>query len=200
MESGVTVVSLFFKNVFGKQAQRALSVFVALSALGVCTKPRPPSPETDLTLHAERRYSCECEIQLQTLILVDLPYVRHSKQLASTKSSPKKACPYLLETSSGHQTGRLTNHHYLASSFTSSHRCVHCVSCVATDAHRTSRSSSLSHLRQMSPIPSFSTSKGTPARSSTSSSSSGCSGYGGRSRTCPGRSKVRKSLVPARHE
>ncbi|KAI0037186.1 amino acid transporter [Vararia minispora EC-137] len=34
LKSGVTVASLFFKNVFGTQAQRALSVFVALSALG----------------------------------------------------------------------------------------------------------------------------------------------------------------------
>ncbi|KAF7425979.1 hypothetical protein PC9H_008341 [Pleurotus ostreatus] len=34
VKSGVTVASLFFKNVFGTQAQRALSVFVALSALG----------------------------------------------------------------------------------------------------------------------------------------------------------------------
>lgn len=34
MNSGVTVASLFFKNVFGVQAQRALSAFVALSALG----------------------------------------------------------------------------------------------------------------------------------------------------------------------
>ncbi|KZO94863.1 amino acid transporter [Calocera viscosa TUFC12733] len=32
--SGVTVASLFFGNVFGTQAQKALSVFVALSALG----------------------------------------------------------------------------------------------------------------------------------------------------------------------
>ncbi|KAJ8514783.1 hypothetical protein ONZ45_g7728 [Pleurotus djamor] len=32
--SGVTVASLFFRKVFGVQAQRALSVFVALSALG----------------------------------------------------------------------------------------------------------------------------------------------------------------------
>ncbi|KAF9496460.1 amino acid transporter [Pleurotus eryngii] len=32
--SGVTVAALFFKNVFGTQAQRALSVFVALCALG----------------------------------------------------------------------------------------------------------------------------------------------------------------------
>ena len=39
MDSGVTVASLFFKNVFGKQAQRALSVFVALSALGVRAQP-----------------------------------------------------------------------------------------------------------------------------------------------------------------
>jgi L-type amino acid transporter 9 len=36
LESGVTVASLFFKNVFGTQAQKALTVFVALSALGVC--------------------------------------------------------------------------------------------------------------------------------------------------------------------
>ena len=62
MESGVTVASLFFKNVFGKQAQRALSVFVALSALGVCTKLGSPSPDTDLVLHAERCYSREYEI------------------------------------------------------------------------------------------------------------------------------------------
>ncbi|EJD50698.1 amino acid transporter [Auricularia subglabra TFB-10046 SS5] len=34
LESGVTVASLFFKKVFGTAAQRALSVFVALSALG----------------------------------------------------------------------------------------------------------------------------------------------------------------------
>ncbi|KAJ8693380.1 hypothetical protein PTI98_008379 [Pleurotus ostreatus] len=34
INSGVTVASLFFKNVFGVQAQRALSAFVALSALG----------------------------------------------------------------------------------------------------------------------------------------------------------------------
>ncbi|KAH8104173.1 amino acid transporter [Phellopilus nigrolimitatus] len=34
MESGVTVASLFFKKVFGSEAQRALTVFVALSALG----------------------------------------------------------------------------------------------------------------------------------------------------------------------
>ncbi|KAI8974815.1 amino acid transporter [Trametes punicea] len=34
--TGVTVASLFFKNVFGEQAQKALTVFVALSALGVC--------------------------------------------------------------------------------------------------------------------------------------------------------------------
>jgi len=32
--TGVTVASLFFKNVFGTEAQRALTVFVALSALG----------------------------------------------------------------------------------------------------------------------------------------------------------------------
>ncbi|KAF8816854.1 high affinity methionine permease [Phlegmacium glaucopus] len=32
--SGVTVAALFFKNVFGVKAERALSVFVALSALG----------------------------------------------------------------------------------------------------------------------------------------------------------------------
>ncbi|KAI0687550.1 high affinity methionine permease [Earliella scabrosa] len=32
--SGVTVASLFFRNVFGAQAQKALTVFVALSALG----------------------------------------------------------------------------------------------------------------------------------------------------------------------
>ena len=82
MESGVTVASLFFKNVFGKQAQRALSVFVALSALGVCAKVCASSLDIDLILHAERRYSRECEIQLQTLILGDLPYVRRSKQPA----------------------------------------------------------------------------------------------------------------------
>ncbi|OBZ67639.1 High-affinity methionine permease [Grifola frondosa] len=34
-KSGVTVASLFFGNVFGSEAQRALTVFVALSALGV---------------------------------------------------------------------------------------------------------------------------------------------------------------------
>jgi len=34
LESGTTVASLFFENVFGAQAQKALSVFVALSALG----------------------------------------------------------------------------------------------------------------------------------------------------------------------
>ncbi|KAH8115358.1 high affinity methionine permease [Phellopilus nigrolimitatus] len=34
MKGGVTVASLFFKNVFGSEAQRALTVFVALSALG----------------------------------------------------------------------------------------------------------------------------------------------------------------------
>lgn len=33
-DSGVTVAALFFKNVFGTKAERALSVFVALSALG----------------------------------------------------------------------------------------------------------------------------------------------------------------------
>lgn len=33
-KSGVTVAALFFKNVFGTKAERALSVFVALSALG----------------------------------------------------------------------------------------------------------------------------------------------------------------------
>ncbi|KAI6039607.1 amino acid transporter [Pisolithus marmoratus] len=33
-DSGVTVAALFFKNVFGTTAERALSVFVALSALG----------------------------------------------------------------------------------------------------------------------------------------------------------------------
>ncbi|OSD05039.1 amino acid transporter [Trametes coccinea BRFM310] len=33
-KSGVTVASLFFRNVFGEQAQKALTVFVALSALG----------------------------------------------------------------------------------------------------------------------------------------------------------------------
>ncbi|KLO17626.1 amino acid transporter [Schizopora paradoxa] len=32
--TGVTVASLFFKNVFGEEAQKALTVFVALSALG----------------------------------------------------------------------------------------------------------------------------------------------------------------------
>ncbi|KAH8112502.1 high affinity methionine permease [Phellopilus nigrolimitatus] len=37
MESGVTVASLFFEKVFGTEAQRALTVFVALSALGVST-------------------------------------------------------------------------------------------------------------------------------------------------------------------
>lgn len=34
LESGTTVASLFFENVFGAQAQKALSVFIALSALG----------------------------------------------------------------------------------------------------------------------------------------------------------------------
>ncbi|KAG1847944.1 amino acid transporter [Suillus tomentosus] len=34
VESGVTVASLFFGNVFGSVAERALSVFIALSALG----------------------------------------------------------------------------------------------------------------------------------------------------------------------
>jgi len=34
LESGTTVASLFFENVFGTQAQKALTVFVALSALG----------------------------------------------------------------------------------------------------------------------------------------------------------------------
>ncbi|KAI9825522.1 MAG: hypothetical protein M1819_000514 [Sarea resinae] len=34
MTSGRTVAALFFRNVFGKQAERALSVFVALSAFG----------------------------------------------------------------------------------------------------------------------------------------------------------------------
>ncbi|KAH8082805.1 amino acid transporter [Cristinia sonorae] len=34
LKGGVTVASLFFGNVFGKRAQKALSVFVALSALG----------------------------------------------------------------------------------------------------------------------------------------------------------------------
>jgi len=34
LESGTTVASLFFKNVFGMQTQQALTVFVALSALG----------------------------------------------------------------------------------------------------------------------------------------------------------------------
>ncbi|KAI0317435.1 amino acid transporter [Amylostereum chailletii] len=34
LKSGVTVASLFFKNVFGEKAQKALTVFVALSALG----------------------------------------------------------------------------------------------------------------------------------------------------------------------
>ncbi|KAI0317437.1 high affinity methionine permease [Amylostereum chailletii] len=34
LDSGVTVASLFFKNVFGEKAQKALTVFVALSALG----------------------------------------------------------------------------------------------------------------------------------------------------------------------
>lgn len=33
-KSGVTVASLFFHNVFGSKAQKALTVFVALSALG----------------------------------------------------------------------------------------------------------------------------------------------------------------------
>ena len=33
-QSGVTVASLFFEKVFGPTAQRALTVFVALSALG----------------------------------------------------------------------------------------------------------------------------------------------------------------------
>jgi len=35
--SGVTVAALFFGNVFGTKAERALSVFVALSALGIVT-------------------------------------------------------------------------------------------------------------------------------------------------------------------
>ncbi|EIW54674.1 high affinity methionine permease [Trametes versicolor FP-101664 SS1] len=35
LHSGTTVASLFFKNVFGVQAQKALTVFVALSALGL---------------------------------------------------------------------------------------------------------------------------------------------------------------------
>ncbi|TFY82886.1 hypothetical protein EWM64_g1123 [Hericium alpestre] len=34
LKSGVTVAALFFKNVFGARAEKALSVFVALSALG----------------------------------------------------------------------------------------------------------------------------------------------------------------------
>ncbi|GJE85364.1 amino acid transporter [Phanerochaete sordida] len=34
LKTGVTVASLFFHNVFGEQAQKALTVFVALSALG----------------------------------------------------------------------------------------------------------------------------------------------------------------------
>ena len=34
LNSGVTVASLFFGKVFGEQAQKALTVFVALSALG----------------------------------------------------------------------------------------------------------------------------------------------------------------------
>jgi len=34
LKSGTTVASLFFKNVFGNHAQRALTAFVALSALG----------------------------------------------------------------------------------------------------------------------------------------------------------------------
>jgi len=34
LKSGTTVASLFFKNVFGSHAQKALTVFVALSALG----------------------------------------------------------------------------------------------------------------------------------------------------------------------
>ena len=34
LKTGVTVASLFFHNVFGAQAQKALTVFVALSALG----------------------------------------------------------------------------------------------------------------------------------------------------------------------
>ncbi|KAI5115929.1 hypothetical protein M0805_009865 [Coniferiporia weirii] len=34
LEGGVTVASLFFKQIFGSEAQRALTVFVALSALG----------------------------------------------------------------------------------------------------------------------------------------------------------------------
>ncbi|KIP03101.1 hypothetical protein PHLGIDRAFT_26278 [Phlebiopsis gigantea 11061_1 CR5-6] len=34
LKGGVTVASLFFRNVFGAQAQKALTVFVALSALG----------------------------------------------------------------------------------------------------------------------------------------------------------------------
>ncbi|KAL4079793.1 amino acid transporter [Scleroderma citrinum] len=37
LESGVTVADLFFGNVFGTTAKRALSVFVALSAIGVVT-------------------------------------------------------------------------------------------------------------------------------------------------------------------
>ena len=32
-QSGVTVAALFFKNVFGEQAQRALTVFVALRSV-----------------------------------------------------------------------------------------------------------------------------------------------------------------------
>ncbi|KAH9960547.1 amino acid permease-domain-containing protein [Lactifluus volemus] len=35
LDSGTTVASLFFENVFGAQAQKVLTVFVALSALGV---------------------------------------------------------------------------------------------------------------------------------------------------------------------
>ncbi|KZS96412.1 hypothetical protein SISNIDRAFT_537152, partial [Sistotremastrum niveocremeum HHB9708] len=34
LDSGITVASLFFQKVFGEHAQRALTVFVALSALG----------------------------------------------------------------------------------------------------------------------------------------------------------------------
>ncbi|KAI0063741.1 high affinity methionine permease [Artomyces pyxidatus] len=37
VKSGDTVASLFFKNVFGSQAQKALTVFVALSAIGIQT-------------------------------------------------------------------------------------------------------------------------------------------------------------------
>ena len=45
LQSGMTVASLFFKNVFGTQAQKALTVFVALSALGnVLTVVSPISP------------------------------------------------------------------------------------------------------------------------------------------------------------